>query len=133
MQFAKAKGAYVIGTASSKNQAFLRELGVDNTIDYQKARFEDVVHDLDVVLDTIGGDIQERSFQASSKKAAFWSPSFNHPRKNWPQNTVFAQLSMAPTPVRPTWPKSQSSSTPVKSNRSFKLSFPWPKPVAPTN
>jgi len=39
VQFAKAKGVYVIGTASSRNQAFLRELGVDNTVDYQKTRF----------------------------------------------------------------------------------------------
>jgi NADPH:quinone reductase-like Zn-dependent oxidoreductase len=64
VQFAKAKGAYVIGTASSRNQTFLRELGTDKTVDYQKARFEDVVHDADVVLDTIGGDTQERSFKA---------------------------------------------------------------------
>jgi NADPH:quinone reductase-like Zn-dependent oxidoreductase len=67
VQFAKAKGAYVIGTASSKNQAFLRELGVDQAVDYQKTRFEDVVHDADVVLDTIGGDTQERSFKALKK------------------------------------------------------------------
>jgi len=63
VQFAKAKGAYVIGTASSRNQAFLGELKVDKAVDYQKTRFEDVVHDADVVLDTIGGDTQERSFK----------------------------------------------------------------------
>jgi NADPH:quinone reductase-like Zn-dependent oxidoreductase len=67
VQFAKAKGAYVIGTASVKNQAFLRELGVDKAVDYQKTRFEDVVHDADVVLDTIGGDTQERSFKVLKK------------------------------------------------------------------
>jgi NADPH:quinone reductase-like Zn-dependent oxidoreductase len=67
VQFAKAKGAYVIGTASSKNQAFLGELGVDKAVDYQKTRFEDVVHDADVVLDTIGGDTQEHSFKALKK------------------------------------------------------------------
>jgi NADPH:quinone reductase-like Zn-dependent oxidoreductase len=67
VQFAKAKGAYVIGTASSRNQAFLRELGVDKAVDYQKTRFEDVVRDADVVLDTIGGDTQERSFKALKK------------------------------------------------------------------
>jgi NADPH:quinone reductase-like Zn-dependent oxidoreductase len=67
VQFAKGKGAQVIGTASSKNQAFLRELGVDKIIDYQKTRFEDVVHDADVVLDTIGGDTQERSFKVLKK------------------------------------------------------------------
>ncbi|HUA66733.1 MAG TPA: NADP-dependent oxidoreductase, partial [Alphaproteobacteria bacterium] len=55
VQLAKAKGAYVIGTASGKNQDFLRELGVDEAIDYEKTRFEDAVRDVDVVLDTIGG------------------------------------------------------------------------------
>src|SRR2546426_880065 len=45
VQLAKAKGAYVIGTASSKNQAFLGELGVDQAVDYQKTRFEDAVRD----------------------------------------------------------------------------------------
>jgi len=67
VQFAKAKGAYVIGTASSKNQAFLRELGVDQAVDYQKTLFEDVVRDVDVVLDTIGADTQERSFEVLKK------------------------------------------------------------------
>jgi NADPH:quinone reductase-like Zn-dependent oxidoreductase len=67
VQFAKAKCAYVIGTASSKNHAFLHELGVDEAVDYQKTRFEDVVRDADVVLDTIGGDIQERSFKTLKK------------------------------------------------------------------
>ena len=67
VQFAKAKGAYVIGTASSRNQAFLHELGVDIAVDYQKTRFEEVVQDVDVVLDTVGGDTQERSFKALKK------------------------------------------------------------------
>ena len=67
VQFAKAKGAYVIGTASSKNQAFLRELGVDQAVDYQKTRFEDAVRDVDVVLDTIGGETQQRSFKVLKK------------------------------------------------------------------
>jgi NADPH:quinone reductase-like Zn-dependent oxidoreductase len=67
VQFAKAKGAHVIGTASGKNQGFLRELGVDEAVDYQKTRFEDVVRDVDVVLDTIGGDTQERSFKVLKK------------------------------------------------------------------
>jgi NADPH:quinone reductase-like Zn-dependent oxidoreductase len=67
VQFAKAKGAYVIGTASSKNQSLLRELGVDKPVDYQQARFEDVAREVDVVLDTIGGETQERSFKVLKK------------------------------------------------------------------
>ena len=50
VQFAKERGAYVIGTASSRNHAFLHELGADKAVDYQQTRFEDVVRDADVVL-----------------------------------------------------------------------------------
>ncbi len=62
VQLAKAKGVFVAGTASARNAQFLRDLGVDQVIDYQSVRFEEMVHDLDVVFDTIGGDTQERSF-----------------------------------------------------------------------
>jgi NADPH:quinone reductase-like Zn-dependent oxidoreductase len=62
VQLAKEKGAYVIGTAAEQNHAFLRELGVDQVIDYNTERFEEVVHDVDVVFDPIGGDTQERSW-----------------------------------------------------------------------
>ena len=62
VQFAKLKQAYVIGTASSHNADFVRQLGADEVIDYRTARFEQVVHDVDVVLDTIGGDTQDRSW-----------------------------------------------------------------------
>lgn len=62
VQLAKAKAAHVIGTASARNQDFVRELGADEVIDYQATKFETVANDLDVVFDTIGGDTQERSF-----------------------------------------------------------------------
>lgn len=62
VQFAKWKGARVIGTASGDHVQFLKELGADEVIDYKQQRFEDVVHDVDVVLDTIGGDTLERSW-----------------------------------------------------------------------
>jgi NADPH:quinone reductase-like Zn-dependent oxidoreductase len=64
VQFAKLKGAYVIGTASSQNVDFVRQLGADEVIDYRATRFEDVVGDVDVVFDTIGGDTQDRSWKA---------------------------------------------------------------------
>src|SRR6266700_4336215 len=67
VQLAIAKGAYVIGTASSKNQDLLGELGVDKAVDYQKTRVDEAVHDADVVLDTIGGETQERSFKVLKK------------------------------------------------------------------
>ncbi len=63
VQFARWKGAYVIGTASARNQNFLIELEANQVIDYQSTQFEDVVEPVDVVFDTIGGEVQERSWQ----------------------------------------------------------------------
>ena len=63
VQLAKWKGAHVIGTATAKNHEFLRKLGVDQIIDYHTLRFEEVVQPVDLVLDTIGGDTQERSWK----------------------------------------------------------------------
>ena len=67
VQLAKWKDAYVIGTASARNHDFLRDLGVDEVVDYQAVRFEEAVHDVDVVLDTMGGDTQARSWQVLKK------------------------------------------------------------------
>ena len=67
VQLAKWKGAFVVATASTRNQAFLRELGVDEPVDYEKTRFEDVVHDVDVVFDPIGGDTRARSWKVLKK------------------------------------------------------------------
>lgn len=62
VQLAKWKGAHVIGTASSHNLDFLRRLGVDHAIDYTSTRFEVEAHDVDVVIDTEGGEVQQRSW-----------------------------------------------------------------------
>jgi NADPH:quinone reductase-like Zn-dependent oxidoreductase len=62
VQLAKCKGAHVIGTASTHNLAFLRRLGVDEAIDYTTTRFESAVRDVDVVVDTEGGETQQRSW-----------------------------------------------------------------------
>jgi len=67
VQLAKWKGAYVFATASTKNQDLLREVGVDKAIDYTQQRFEDVARKIDIVLDAIGGDTQERSWQVLKK------------------------------------------------------------------
>ncbi len=61
VQFAKLKGAYVIGTGSAKNEAFVRGLGADEFIDYPNVPFESVVNDMDVVFDTVGYDTTVRS------------------------------------------------------------------------
>ncbi len=63
VQFAKWKGAQVIATASAQNADYLRELGADTVIDYHATRFEDAVDNVDVILDTIGGETQERSWK----------------------------------------------------------------------
>ena len=63
VQLAKWKGAHVIGTASARNHDFLRQLGVDQVIDYQTEHFEEAAQPVDVVFDTMGGDIQERSWK----------------------------------------------------------------------
>src|SRR5437660_5478233 len=67
VQLAKWKGAYVFATASTKNQDLLRELGLDKAIDYTQQRFEDVARNIDIVLDTIGGETQARSWSVWNK------------------------------------------------------------------
>jgi len=61
VQLAHWKGAQVIATASSTHADFLREIGADQVIDYEKDKFEEIVKDVDLVLDTVGGDLVERS------------------------------------------------------------------------
>jgi hypothetical protein len=62
------------GTASAANVDFVCRLGADEVIDYGTERFEDVVRDVDVVFDTVGGETLERSWACSSPVEA-WSPS----------------------------------------------------------
>lgn len=67
VQIAKAKGAKVIATASTPNQEFLKQLGADVAVDYKTQKFEDYAKDVDVVLDTVGGETQKRSFDVLIK------------------------------------------------------------------
>ena len=78
VQLAKAKGAFVTGTASGKNEEFVRDLGADEFIDYTKQKFEEIVKDTDVVFDTVGGDTLERAFQ-TLKKGGFLVTSVQPP------------------------------------------------------
>jgi len=61
VQLAHWKGAYVIATASGSHGDFLRQLGADQIIDYEEQKFEEVVKDVDLVVDTVGADAFERS------------------------------------------------------------------------
>jgi NADPH:quinone reductase-like Zn-dependent oxidoreductase len=62
VQLARWRGARVTGTASKANLDLVRGLGADEVIDYQATRFEDVVRDIDVVFDTVGGETLARSW-----------------------------------------------------------------------
>ncbi|WP_369256035.1 NADP-dependent oxidoreductase [Streptomyces sp. R35] len=63
VQLAAALGASVTATASAGAADFVRELGAEQVIDYRTERFEEHVKDMDLVLDTVGGDTQDRSWQ----------------------------------------------------------------------
>lgn len=63
VQFARAKGARVLGTASSSKLDLLKELGVAEAIDYTSTNFEDVARDVDLVFDTVGADLLLRSLE----------------------------------------------------------------------
>ncbi|MBO3750736.1 NADP-dependent oxidoreductase [Streptosporangiaceae bacterium NEAU-GS5] len=64
VQIARHLGAYVITTASAAKHQWLRELGAEETIDYTTTAFEDVVHDVDVVLDLVGDGIDHTSHRS---------------------------------------------------------------------
>lgn len=56
VQLAKWKGAHVIGTASAGNKCFLQSLGCDDTLDYGRQQVENLIHDVDLIIDGVGGD-----------------------------------------------------------------------------
>ncbi|WP_158827391.1 NADP-dependent oxidoreductase [Mucilaginibacter lacusdianchii] len=90
VQLAKNLGAYVIGTASAKNEFFVRNLGVDEFIDYTAQPFEQQVHDVDVVIDTINSvEHLLRSVQVIKKngRLVYLQPHF--------AGAIQAQLDMA--------------------------------------
>ena len=63
VQLAKSQGAYVFGTASTRNIEFLHRIGVDQAIDYTTTPLETAVHNVDVVFDTVGGETREHSLR----------------------------------------------------------------------
>lgn len=62
VQFAKQAGAHVIATASSKNHDLVKEIGADEAIDYHREDFSKRLNDIDLVVDTVGGETTERSW-----------------------------------------------------------------------
>ncbi len=67
IQFAKLRELYVAGTASGRNQEFLKQLGCDLPIDYETTRFEDVAGDFDAVIESLGGEVRNRSWKVLKK------------------------------------------------------------------
>src|SRR5256886_9945876 len=67
IQIAKARGARVIATASTANQDLLKQLGADVAIDYTNQKFEEIAHDVDIVLDPVGRDTLARSYGVLKK------------------------------------------------------------------
>lgn len=67
VQIAKHFGAYVVGTSSAANKAFVLGLGADEHIDYHTQPLDAAGNDYDFVLDPISGDNIERSFDVVKK------------------------------------------------------------------
>jgi NADPH:quinone reductase-like Zn-dependent oxidoreductase len=79
VQLAKARGAHVTGIASGGNEEFVRSLGVDEFVDYEKQTFEEVVKGMDVVFDTVGGDTFQKAFH-TLRKGGFLATVVAFPR-----------------------------------------------------
>ena len=67
VQLAKERGAHVTATASGDGLVLVKSLGADEVVDYPTQRFEQVAHDIDIVLDTLGGPTQEASWATMRK------------------------------------------------------------------
>jgi NADPH:quinone reductase-like Zn-dependent oxidoreductase len=95
VQFAKHVGARVLATASARNQEFVSLLGADAVIDYGAARFEEAADGVDVVLDTVGGETQERSFEVLRERGRLISIVSEPSRDLAESKNVYAQLLVA--------------------------------------
>lgn len=100
VQLAHWKGAHVITTASARNADFVRALGADEVIDYTRTPFEQTVRDVDMVFDTVGGEVQQRSWQTLKKGGILVSilaltvPE-TAPQQGWRSAYVFVQPNSA--------------------------------------
>jgi NADPH:quinone reductase-like Zn-dependent oxidoreductase len=107
----------------------LRELGADETVDYTTQRFEDIARDIDIVLDTIGGETQERSWRVLKKSGILLSlvepPSADKAKAFGVRAAFVATIQMARN-----WRRSPKSLTQATSNRSSIESCPCLKRAA---
>jgi len=73
VQIAKIQGAWVAATASGSNQDLLKNLGADRPVNYEKENFDEVLEDIDFVLDTLGGNVLEKSLSLIGKQGRLLS------------------------------------------------------------
>ena len=83
VQFAAYFGAHVFATGSTRNLSWLRELGASEVIDHSTTRFEDLVHDVDVVIDLIG-NVHDDTGSRSLKVLRPGGLIVNAPTGSWP-------------------------------------------------
>jgi NADPH:quinone reductase-like Zn-dependent oxidoreductase len=70
VQYAKQAGAEVFATAATAHVEYVRSLGADHVIDYQTQRFEEIARDIDLVMDYVGGEVLDRSWQVLTATGA---------------------------------------------------------------
>jgi NADPH:quinone reductase-like Zn-dependent oxidoreductase len=99
VQLAKRAGAYVIGLGSGQNEEFVRGLGADEFVDYKSAKFEENVSAVDVVLDAVGGETQQRAFQIL-KRGGFLVSTVSppSPEKAQTHGVTVSMVVMMPNP-----------------------------------
>ncbi|CAI6062290.1 NADP-dependent oxidoreductase [Cohnella sp. JJ-181] len=92
VQLAKWKGATVIATASTANLDFVKSLGADQVIDYTTTRFEDVSKEVDLVVDSVGGETEARSWSVLKKGGILVSLTQNPSQENAQKHGVTAKF-----------------------------------------
>ncbi|MDP4096410.1 NADP-dependent oxidoreductase [Paenibacillus sp. P96] len=92
VQLAKWKGATVIATASASNLDFVKSLGADQVIDYTTTAFEDVVKEADLVVDSVGGDTENRSWAVLKKGGILVSLTQDPSQENAQKHGVTAKF-----------------------------------------
>ena len=84
VQLARRAGARTIATAATEDISFVRELGASTVIDFQTQRFEEAVGAVDAVIDLVGGEAQQRSFQVLRRGGKLIS-AVSHPDQHLAQ------------------------------------------------
>lgn len=130
VQIAKARGAYVIGTASAGKHEFLRDLGADEVIDYRETDFTEAVKDVDVVLDTLGGETSVRSLRVLrpgvSSSRSFRSARTSSARR--PSGSGCGPFGCCWTPTVPVCRRSRTWSSRASCDRRSPGPSRWPMP-----